>query len=208
MSAQRLSDRCAELGLRIERSVLSNLEGGRRTTLTVAELLVLAAALSVAPVLLVFPVGRAEDGEMLPGLTVPTWSAAQWFGGHADYPAPDLQADRADDWPEQLGYRLPIDLFERHQATRQRWSEANARVRVLQRRAAIENGDIKVVLQAAEETVVEIEATLRDLRDQMRSAGLTPPGLFGEVADRLGEPRAHRQQSSVPWEPPEGGVWV
>ena len=45
MSAQQLADRTAELGAPIPRSVLANLESGRRETVSVAEILVLAAAL-------------------------------------------------------------------------------------------------------------------------------------------------------------------
>ncbi|MFD0393285.1 helix-turn-helix domain-containing protein [Streptomyces nogalater] len=48
VSAQQLSERCAELGMPIQRSVLANMESGRRSTVTVAEVLILAAALDVA----------------------------------------------------------------------------------------------------------------------------------------------------------------
>ncbi|MET8765820.1 helix-turn-helix transcriptional regulator [Streptomyces sp. NPDC004658] len=81
LSAQQLSDRCSELGMPIQRSVLANLESGRRTTVTIAEVLVLAAALNVPPALLVFPVGRAEEVEMLPGFQAETLEAVDWFAG-------------------------------------------------------------------------------------------------------------------------------
>lgn len=81
MSAQKLADRCGELGAPIPRTVLSNLENGRRGNVTVAELLVLAAALDVPPATLVFPVGRTEEVEVLPNNSVHPLSAIQWLSG-------------------------------------------------------------------------------------------------------------------------------
>lgn len=81
MSAQKLADRCAELGAPIPRTVLSNLENGRRGNVTVAEMLVLAAALDVPPATLVFPVGYQAAVEALPGQTQPPVSAIEWLVG-------------------------------------------------------------------------------------------------------------------------------
>lgn len=84
MSAQQLATACTKLGLSISRSTLADLENGRRTTLTVAELLVIAAALDVAPLRLLVPL---DDGnvEMLPGKTVNPWTAVREVTG-ADTP--------------------------------------------------------------------------------------------------------------------------
>lgn len=81
MSAQQLADRTAELGMEIPRSVLANLESGRRETVTVPELLVLAAALEVAPVELACPAGFDEQTEILPDRMVDPLSASRWFRG-------------------------------------------------------------------------------------------------------------------------------
>lgn len=81
MSAQQVADRCEELGMLVPRSVIANLESGRRTTVTVAELLVLAEALHVPPAQLVFPVGYQEKVEALPGREVSPIRAVQWFSG-------------------------------------------------------------------------------------------------------------------------------
>jgi transcriptional regulator with XRE-family HTH domain len=209
LTAQQVADRCADLGHDVPRSVLANLESGRRTTVTVAELLVLAAALEVSPVLLVFPLGRRENIEFLPGVERSTWSVVEWFSGHGDYPAAVLPEDDDQSWSRLLGYREPVELFARHEEVVQRWRAANGRVHVLRRRARTENGDIAAVLATAEETVDEIAAGLQDLRKQFSVAGLTPPGLAGELADRLGEARTpvdrRGMPSSLPYEPPEGG---
>lgn len=81
LSAQRLADRCSGLGLDIGRSTIADLENGRRESVSVAELLVLAAALSVPPVELAIPLGRQDSTEILPGVEVPTWDAGRWFRG-------------------------------------------------------------------------------------------------------------------------------
>lgn len=83
LSAQQLSDRCSELGLPIQRSVLANLESGRRTTVTVAEVLVLAGALGIAPAQLVFPAGYQPSVEALPDKETGPLNAIDWFAGQA-----------------------------------------------------------------------------------------------------------------------------
>ncbi|MCL6302934.1 helix-turn-helix domain-containing protein [Streptomyces kronopolitis] len=92
MSAQRLSDRCAELGMDVPRATISNLENGRRTSIAVAELLVLAAALDVPPAALVFPVGYTEETEALPGAMTPPYEAVRWFGGEEHSATPQAAA--------------------------------------------------------------------------------------------------------------------
>jgi transcriptional regulator with XRE-family HTH domain len=81
MSAQQLADRTEELGMPIPRSVLANLESGRRDTVSVAEILVLAAALNVAPIELICPVGYDKEIELLPGRSLDPLGATRWFTG-------------------------------------------------------------------------------------------------------------------------------
>ena len=78
---QKLADKTEELGMPIPRSVLANLESGRRDTVSVAEVLVLAAALDVAPIELICPVGFDKQTEMLPGRMMDPLSAMRWFTG-------------------------------------------------------------------------------------------------------------------------------
>jgi transcriptional regulator with XRE-family HTH domain len=89
-TVQWLSDRTADYGLRISRSRISDLErGDRGGLLGVAELLVLAAALDVPPILLLFPGVPGEPVEMLPGRVVESWDAARWFTGEEPSPVED-----------------------------------------------------------------------------------------------------------------------
>ncbi|MER7799029.1 helix-turn-helix transcriptional regulator [Streptomyces parvulus] len=85
-SAQQLSDRCAELGMPVPRTVLSNLENGRRTNVTVAEVLILACALDVAPAALIFPAGYAESVEVVPGIVAHPMRGIQWISGETALP--------------------------------------------------------------------------------------------------------------------------
>ncbi len=82
VSAQWLSDRSAELGMPIARAVISNMENGKRESISIGEVLCLAKALEVAPIDLL----TVQDGktEVAPGLTLDRVSAAGWIAGTPD----------------------------------------------------------------------------------------------------------------------------
>src|SRR5689334_18746804 len=80
-SARWVSDRTAELGYRISPTVIAKLDSGHRGgVLSVAELLVLAAALSTAPLALLFPYALA-DVTILPAKPMRGIDAVSWFTG-------------------------------------------------------------------------------------------------------------------------------
>lgn len=81
MTALKLSELTERLGMKISRSALSDLENGKRKSISLAEVLVLSAALKVPPALLIWP--DYPDGltEFLPGRETPSFQAANWFGG-------------------------------------------------------------------------------------------------------------------------------
>ncbi|WP_147978996.1 helix-turn-helix domain-containing protein [Streptomyces sp. MS191] len=81
MSAQQLAEACADLGHPIQRSVIANLENGRRGQVSVAEVIVLAVALKVPPIYLIYPCGLVEDMEGAPGLVSDPYEWALWFSG-------------------------------------------------------------------------------------------------------------------------------
>jgi transcriptional regulator with XRE-family HTH domain len=196
LSAQQLADRCAELGMPIQRSVLANLENGRRPTVTVAELLVLAAALSVEPVLLVFPVGHQAVSRFLPAKSATTWSAAQWFAGRAALPvSPSAQPGR-DEARRRFGgtmraadqdYPLPIRLYEAHERAMDELTVIRRNIADLRVQAQTRNGDVAQVLRAAEDNLSARTSILRDLRQQIRDHGMEPPALDAATAAGLGE---------------------
>ena len=103
LSAQQLADETERLGYPISRSQIANYESGRKQGLDVAELLVLAAALEVPPVALLFGGHPDQDVEMLPGQSAPTFHAIAWFSGDRElaWPGPDLGLDEARDQADQ-----------------------------------------------------------------------------------------------------------
>lgn len=183
MSAQQLADRCAELGLPINRSVLANLESGRRPSVSVAELLVLARALDTAPALLLFPPGRHEMIELLPDSPVPVFDALRWFA--ADGPWPGSGEADVNRWRSA---KLPADLFRSHAKLLAMRAHA-AREAADSRWRAEEVARSPGQMRDYESTAETYEAQMDDageqlitLRHVMRERGLTPPELPADLA--------------------------
>ncbi|AMU28040.1 Conserved protein of uncharacterised function%2C possible DNA binding protein [Mycobacteroides abscessus] len=84
-SMQWLSDRTEELGHRVSRSVLSDLETGRRRYLTTVEMTMISAALNVSPVTLLYPGPYDATVELIPHVEVTELRAAEWFSGNGFY---------------------------------------------------------------------------------------------------------------------------
>lgn len=80
LSAQELSDRTEVLGHHITRSTIANLESGRKSTVGIDEVAVLAAALDAAPIRLLFDV-EGDAVEALPGRHESQARSADWFSG-------------------------------------------------------------------------------------------------------------------------------
>ncbi|MER5776844.1 helix-turn-helix transcriptional regulator [Streptomyces sp. NPDC002039] len=184
MSAQQLADRCAELGMPIARSVLANFESGRRPTLSVAELLVIAQALRVPPVALIVPVGYEPTVEVLPGLQAHAFEAAQWITGEssgrtgAGWAITDQDADDFEGTPYGMfQYREHAQTL----ATLLRYQQIADDDRKRAARVADSDTELRdALLRAAESTDSALEAfveRLEEIRSLLREDGLTPPPL-------------------------------
>jgi len=158
MSAERLSARCKELGLNINRSVLANLENGRRPTISVAELLILAKALEVPPVELITPVDHA-DIEILPDVHMDPWDALLWIGGKED--------------PN-------VDWIRVHDGQVREWLEAAARLGPSgpPRPPGLGPDPMEHVLEDARRSM---EKRLVQIRKTMRKLGIRLPALPAEL---------------------------
>lgn len=187
MTAQALADRCTELGLPLDRAVIAKLEKGHRQTITVGEILVLAKALEVPPLLLIFPIGQRDLTEVLPGRTVGVWDAAKWFTGEQPLVAekfPDRQewlvdVVDLDDWHRGA---LPAESYREHD--RLVAERRNALIGAAGARHAAEvaktEGEKDAHLRRAEvedKHAREYERALRDHRSYMRRNSITPPEL-------------------------------
>ncbi|AXG78611.1 helix-turn-helix domain-containing protein [Streptomyces paludis] len=169
---------CADRGLPefTEHSV-KNLESGRKTSITVADFVVLADVLGVPPVTLLFPLGSSATVEVLPGREVSTWDAVAWFTGESplDEPAPEGSARDVLDVFRQHGDLVAAAMYSYALASERRRAASTTLDRT--RRAAL--------LQRAEgyeEHAFEDCQELRAFRGRMRHRDLAPPALPDELA--------------------------
>lgn len=90
MTGAGLAERMTEIGVPWDRSIVANLENGRRKTVSVVELLALARVLDVAPVHLLVP---TEDDDapyrMVPSSVVSAGRARAWIVGLFHLPSTD-----------------------------------------------------------------------------------------------------------------------
>lgn len=129
-SAQWLSDRTAELGHRVGRSRISDLEAKRRKRMDITELIVLAEALRIPPVELLFPGLVTGQTEFLPGQTTMTWHALRHFTGETPFPGVTAMTDQPEyhlSLMRQLDYsgRRYLDLLDELDQARKTGDEAN-----------------------------------------------------------------------------------
>lgn len=184
-SAQRLADECTSLGMETPRDVIVDLETGRRKSISVAELAVIAAALGVPPVLLLFGVGTEETAEVLPGRHVPAFRAAQWFSGEGPLP-------ETGRWlPDQGWVTMPLTWYRDHD--RKVLDEVSALTMAGVAAGAAEtasSADRERLLAAADrelERARQLHDQGRTLREQIDLAGYLPP-VPGELSYARGAP--------------------
>ncbi len=178
MTVQALADRCKDLGLPLDRTVITKLEKGRRQSVTVPELLVLARALRVSPLALIFPVGQADTIEVLPSTPMAPFQAAQWFSGERPWPGTDGTEDPEADWWAGsfalIAYREHAKLVDDHRVALR--AAGNYR----QTATVMPEGERQPYLQHAEtleREAADIERKLGGVRKAMRDRGVTPPPL-------------------------------
>jgi transcriptional regulator with XRE-family HTH domain len=175
MTAQALADRCGELGLPLDRAVIAKLEKGHRQSITVAELLVLAKALGVPPIELVFPVGYAERTEVLPGQVIDTWQAVAWFTAElGEKPTTAVVLFRS--YGRYLS-RLRGLRMDAHTARKSAELAGSEEERQAHRLRA----------DAADEHAREVERWIVENRAHMHARGYTPPELPPDLAHLDGE---------------------
>ncbi|KAB2344917.1 helix-turn-helix domain-containing protein [Actinomadura rudentiformis] len=170
MSAQQLADACTDLGLPITRSAVANLESQRRPTVSVAELLIFARALDTPPILLLIPLGQQETVKLAPEVTAATWDAVQWFAGLGP-----------------TSGETAVRLFLRHDRFVREYTfsaRKAASAHAMHEGTADENlrAAHAATAQAADRAATIAEEIITEVRDDIRSRGLTPPPLPPELA--------------------------
>lgn len=185
LSVQKFADICTEeYGLPLKRSVLANFEGGRRTALSVVELLVFARILCVPPTELLFPVGREAEIEVLPGMPTDTWGALKWFTGESDR-LPQDDEFTADNRTVRL-YRDHDRLITQWWANRGKLQSILATSRDPELKKFRAEADPDMVddlrMRDASEAMRSTEEAVQVIRQEMRALGLAPPQLGLESA--------------------------
>lgn len=188
MTADQVVEACTRLGLPMRRTVLTNLETGRRGNVTLAELLTLARVLRVPPTQLFLPLGREKNVEILDGAEVSTWSAYRWVTGEDRFPSPytgdgDLDPatglyewydDPERDWEDGA---TPTLLFRQHFEAIRDWYAVPTQVKRLDL-DPIQKAELRDARQQL------VEQRLGTIRLDMRRLELTPPDLPDDLASR------------------------
>ena len=103
MSAQRLAERCAELGHpEINRDRIASLETRRRRPLTVTELFILSVALNVAPVHVLVSTEDDSEQELTRSIVTTTAQLRAWVRGEWVPPTVD---------PRRYGAQVPLSEY-------------------------------------------------------------------------------------------------
>jgi transcriptional regulator with XRE-family HTH domain len=174
LSHGELSERLAGLGRPIPPQGLRRIERGDRRV-DVDDLIALARALGVAPVMLVFPLGQAATVELLPGQEQPTWDAVRWFTGHGSYPEATAGTSRLYTGP----YRSPgaVGLFTIHEGLVTDWQLRITKIRLMRRIDDAEAPSTRSQIQTAEVSLRFIEQQVRECREAIRGLGFAPATL-------------------------------
>jgi transcriptional regulator with XRE-family HTH domain len=193
LTASELSRRTAELGYPISRGAIAKIESNVRSgKIDVAEVLVLAAALDIPPVLLLFPQLATDGGAVvLPGLMTSEDEAVRWMSGGVSFPQNyDLSGIRLEGQPnppnegvkliaavsslqQTLEARIPL-LNEVHKAqadwddVQANWEDARANLDDVHARAdRLETA--RRTMQLNDERIAAIQKEIRDARKALWS---------------------------------------
>ena len=176
LTADELAQRVTKAGLRYTRDQLINLERekGRRTSVSVGEVLVFAAVLGVPPAFLITPVGGSQTVEYLKGRTADPWNAFRWFhggdgGGLLDGADSEIFASQDSDVFAML------NAYNNHDAAVVAYALALVEIRD-------PDEPQKIV-----ERQVDKLAVLIARRDAMRARGWTPPPLRPDIAAHVAQ---------------------
>lgn len=196
-SAARLARAMTEAGIPWDRSIVANLENGRRAAVSIDELFALAYVLAVPPTLLLFPLGQRDEVEIVDGVAVHPDLARKWFEGQE----PPMTSERlavADLLPHWRTNSQPLWLYRELNDALE-----NARQRrdaLKGHQALVEFGSVvpeEVILNDREAYASALQALSSALRNT-RDAGLSSPRLARDLVEdmtRLAlEPPAHIEE--------------
>lgn len=92
MRVQSVADICThELGYKLNRTSLNNLEAGLRKSVSVAEVAAIATAIGTSPLSLIVDPGSPDNVEIVGGTSVSSWQAWKWWIGDETFGIVDGQ---------------------------------------------------------------------------------------------------------------------
>ncbi|MFH8471983.1 helix-turn-helix transcriptional regulator [Streptomyces sp. NPDC018000] len=176
LTVAEAAEACASLGLAVPKTTITNLETGRRSSIDLAEFLVLAEVYKVPPISLLFPLGTDASVAVLPGREVPTWEAVSWFTGETplDKPAPEGSARDVLDTYRAHSDAVTTALTSTRLA-KERRRKASITLDAVRRDALLETA------ASYEHLAFDDCRELREFRDAMRERGLVPPALPADL---------------------------
>lgn len=132
LSAQNLSNRTAALGFEVKRSVIAEMENGKRSTVSLADVFILARALAVPPIALIVPL-ESDDMRLLPNELLDVWKSFDWITGRKNLSAVPAHLFDIDSNEEEVRHwrnvsqpiRLRFDLDRYASAYRQNLNAAS-----------------------------------------------------------------------------------
>ncbi|SFC61417.1 helix-turn-helix domain-containing protein [Streptomyces aidingensis] len=177
LTVAELAGACADRGLPVPATTITNLENGRRHSVDLAEFLVLADALDVPPVSLLYPLASAPSVERLPGQETSTWQALAWFTGETPTTGPAPEGS----------HRELLDTFRAHADAVATALVSTSLAKERRRKASttLDPARRATLLEAAtgyEELAFDDCRELRAFRTTLRERGLHPPALPEELA--------------------------
>lgn len=173
-----LSKRLKDIGRPIPVLGLRRIEMGQRRV-DVDDLMALALALDVPPVLLLLPLGHELHSEVAPGRREETWDAVRWVTGR--------DRDQMTDWRHS---GVATQLWEAHDAALVEWVKAIQFAVDAQKMGV----PASMALERMEANQKDAEKSLALIRANMRTQGLTPPFLPNELS-HLEPPQAEPEES-------------
>lgn len=115
-----LQNETEKLGFRVSRSGISELETGKRSSISVAEWLILARALEIAPVVLLMPDYPDGETQYLPGHHAMGYEVADWITGQR---TTNTNPTKQNSAPLQTPTQLAALLAEREDLEQTEWED-------------------------------------------------------------------------------------
>jgi hypothetical protein len=187
VTAVQLENLTENLGHRVSKSVIANLENDRRESISLAEFLVISAALDIPPILLLAPVGKVSVMEILPGVDISPWEVRGWIHGALAAP---YYPQSHENWVQAQSV---LSQFEAHRSLVRRFDNVQRRIRTLaddltQSRKSTPDEIRTLITERIVLITRDMASTVNELiahRRRMRSQGYLVPELPSELRELI-----------------------